>query len=247
MYIVGFSQAYAQRVRGGCYIENVDLLGKRVMNPLVSASELGVSFDGQTLVSPTSFHVDEGEALAVLGPNGAGKTTLLRLVSGRLRPSTGTITVCGMAPNEKSPKFRAAVAALLGSPPTASNLTVREHLTLVAASWNAGADVAAARSEFLLEQFGITRLALRYPHELSTGQSQLFALALTLSRSFDVLLLDEPEQRLDAQRVHLVGQILRSLVLHGKTIIMASHNADLVDQVCDRQLEVREVASDNLT
>ena len=217
------------------------------MNPLISANDLSVSFDHQTLLSPTSFHVDGGEALAVLGPNGAGKTTLLRVVSGRLRPSTGTITVSGMTPEEKSPRFRAAVAALLGSPPTASNLTVHEHLDLVAASWNASEVVAAQQSDDLLEKFGIARFSSRYPHELSTGQSQLFALALTLARSFDVLLLDEPEQRLDADRVSLVGRILRSLVSEGKTIIMASHNADLVDQVCDRTLQVREATSDNIT
>src|SRR5690606_37077486 len=103
----------------------------------------------------------------------------------RLRPSSGAITVAGMIPNEKDPKFRATVAALVGNPPTASNLTVHEHLALVAASWGASADVAASQSDDLLGQFGVTRLASRYPHELSTGQSQLFALALTLSRSYD--------------------------------------------------------------
>lgn len=217
------------------------------MNPLVSASELGVSIDRQTLLTDTSFHVDRGEALAVLGPNGAGKTTLLRVVSGRLRPNTGIITVASMVPNEKNPQFRGTVAALLGSPPTAANLTVHEHLALVAASWNASVDSAAKQSDDLLDRFGITRLASRYPHELSTGQSQLFALALTLSRSFDVLLLDEPEQRLDADHVNLVGEILRSLVVGGKTIIMASHNPELVGQVCDRELQVREAASDSIT
>ena len=217
------------------------------MDPLVSASELGVSIDRQVLLSDTSFHADRGEALAVLGPNGAGKTTLLRVVSGRIRPSTGTVTVADMVPSEKDPKFRGAVAALLGNPPTAANLTVREHVILVAASWNASVDIATAQSDDLLDQFGISRLASRYPHELSTGQSQLFALALTLSRNFDLLLLDEPEQRLDADRVHLVGEVLRSLVVGGKTIIMASHNTALVDQVCDRQLQVREAASDNNT
>lgn len=216
------------------------------MKPLVSARNLSVVLDRHELLSDTSFQVDSGEALAVLGPNGAGKTTLLRLVGGRLRPSSGTITVADSVPNEKNPRFRAMVAALLGSPPTAPNLTVHEHLALVAASWNADPDAAASQAEDLLSRFGISRLASRFPHELSTGQSQLFALALTLSRDFDVLLLDEPEQRLDADRVRLVGQILRQLVVDGKAIIMASHNAALVDQVCDRQLHVREAASDNL-
>lgn len=152
------------------------------MNPLVSAIDIAVSIDRQVLLGDTSFHVDGGEVLAVVGPNGAGKTTLLRVVSGRLRPSTGTITVAGMVPNEKNPQFRGAVATLLGNPPTAANLTVHEHLGLVAASWHASVGAAAKQSDDLLDQFGITRLASRYPHELSTGQSQLFALALTLAQ-----------------------------------------------------------------
>lgn len=215
------------------------------MNPLVSASELGVSIDGQSLLSPTSFHVDDGEALAVLGPNGVGKTTLLRILSGRLRPTVGSVTVDGMVPDEKNSRFRGTVAALLGNPPTASNLTVHEHIALVAASWKASVSVAEKQSSAMFDQFKITRLASRYPHELSTGQSQLFALALTLSRSFDVLILDEPEQRLDADHVKRVGEILRSLVTQGKTIIMASHNSELVGQVCDRELRIHESASGN--
>lgn len=214
------------------------------MGPLIDASNVSVAFDRQTLLTPTTFHVKSGEALAVLGPNGAGKTTLLRVLSGRLRPSSGRVTVAEMIPDEKSPRFRARVAAQIGSTPTASNLTVREHLALVAASWNSSPDAAAGQAEDLLHRFGISRLSSRYPHELSTGQSQLFALALTLSRSFDILLLDEPEQRLDPDHVDRLGLILRTQVVDGKTIVLASHNAALVDQVCDRQLQVREAGSD---
>lgn len=216
------------------------------MNQLVLARNLSVSFDRQTLLSSVSFSIGRGEALAVLGPNGSGKTTLLRVVSGRLPSSTGTIMVCGMQPNEKNPQFRAVVAGLLGNPPSAPNLTVHEHVALVAASWNVGVDTAREQADGLLDRFRIAHLASRYPHELSTGQSQLFALALTLSRSSDVLLLDEPEQRLDADRLLLVGEILRSLVSEGKTIIMASHSSELVDQVCDSQIHLRETTHGTL-
>lgn len=216
------------------------------MNPLVSARDLSVSVDSHPLLTPVSFDVERGEALAVLGSNGSGKTTLLRLIGGRLQPTSGSITVGGIAPDEKSPAFRRMVAALLGNPPSARNLTLREHLSLVAVSWDADVESALRQSDELLDRFGIAQLASRYPHELSSGQAQLFALALTLSRSFDVLLLDEPEQRLDVDRLHLVGEIVRSLVAKGKTVVLASHSPALVDRVADRRLHVRETARGKL-
>ncbi|WGW13269.1 ABC transporter ATP-binding protein [Saxibacter everestensis] len=210
------------------------------MTALISASGLGVSIDGHVLLAPVSFDIDAGQVLAVTGSNGAGKTTLLRVLTGLSRPSEGTVTVAGNAPNERIPEFRGRLAALLGLPAFARNLTLREHMLLVAASWGQNFDVADERVDGLLHDFGIARLGARFPHELSSGQTQLFALALTLSRSFEVLLLDEPEQRLDSERLNMVSDLLRGLADNGTTIVMASHNQQLVDAVSDQVLSITE-------
>lgn len=162
------------------------------------------------------------------------------MLAGLVQPSSGAVRIAGRSPNEQSPQFRATVAALVGLPPLARDLTLREHLVLVGASWGKSLEAAAEHAEGLFAELQIAQLASRFPHELSSGQTQLFALALTLSRRFDVLILDEPEQRLDADRLGLLGGVLRRLSENGSTIIIASHSELLVSQVADRVLTLTE-------
>lgn len=214
------------------------------MTGTVSAEGAGVALGDVTLLSPVSFEVESGRTLAVVGSNGSGKTTLLRVLAGLMSPSTGTVVVDGLPPDERRPAFRSRVASLLGVPPLARNLTLREYLTLIALSWGVGADQAARRAGALLDELGIGRLASRFPHELSSGQTQLYVLAVTLARPFEVLLLDEPEQRLDPDRLALVGDALARRTAAGATVVLASHSRPLVDRLADQVLALAEDGDD---
>lgn len=212
---------------------------------MIVADDLCVALDrDEVLLAPVSFRVDAGSALAVVGPNGAGKTTLLRVLAGLLRPTSGLVTVAGASIEERNPVFRRRVAALIGAPPLARDLTVREHLVLVATSWGTPAEQAEAQSDALLDSFGLGGLGRRFPHELSSGQVQLFTIALTLARPFNLLLVDEPEQRLDRHRLGLVMAALEAHVAAGTTLVFASHNGELVDRIADDVLEVGDVGPD---
>lgn len=153
------------------------------MSSFISAVEVSVHIDQQVLLAPVSFAVGAGETLAVTGANGSGKTTLLRVLAGLVQPSSGAVRIAGRSPNEQSPQFRATVAALVGLPPLARDLTLREHLVLVGASWGKSLEAAAEHAEGLFAELQIAQLASRFPHELSSGQTQLFALALTLTET----------------------------------------------------------------
>ncbi|MBT0773399.1 ABC transporter ATP-binding protein [Kineosporia sp. J2-2] len=205
---------------------------------LVRAHRAEVRLDREILLPETSFDLAAGRTLAVTGPNGAGKTTLLRVLAGLTRPTAGQVRVGGLAPDERSAGFRRAVAALIGMPALARNLTLGEHLRLVATSWGDDLEQAGRRADDLLDALGIDRLVNRFPHELSSGQTQLFTLALTLVRPCDVLLLDEPEQRLDPDRLDLVAGLLERLAHAGTTVVLASHSARLVDRIADDRLEI---------
>ncbi len=95
------------------------------------------------------------------------------------------------------------------------------------------------RAQALLDQLGIGVLHDRFPHELSSGQEQLFRLTVTLARPASVLLLDEPEQRLDTTKRHVVADIIRDRAASGTTVVMACHDPELTKAVATRVVDVK--------
>ncbi|WP_141630083.1 ABC transporter ATP-binding protein [Salinibacterium sp. PAMC 21357] len=200
----------------------------------VRVDSLAVQIDDVPLLESVSFDILSGTAAAITGANGAGKTTLLRVLAGLMPPTAGSAHVGDLPVDERSPAFRRMVAGHIGHTSFARDLTLDEQLTMVGVSWGAEVPTARERATALLDDFGLTRLRTRFAHELSSGQAQMFSLALAIARPFDVLMLDEPEQRLDKERRTQVARILRGLVAEGTTLLFASHNAKLIDAVSDR-------------
>lgn len=197
---------------------------------LVYANNVTVSIGGMNLLRPASVEAESGEVVALRGGNGSGKTTLLRVLSGAIAPTNGLVEIASKPVNSGSPSFRRRVASLIGLPPLARNLTLSEHLQLVGLSWGADSADVGLISDALLGPFGLAALGSRFPHELSSGQTQLFALALTFARPSEVILLDEPEQRLDANRLAFVRDVILRLVAEGRTVVMATHSTWLTEQ-----------------
>ena len=199
---------------------------------------VGVVADEAVMLLEASGSVAAGEVLALTGANGSGKTTLLRVLAGILEPTAGEVRILGRRPDDRDRGFRTALAALIGPPQTSRDLTVREHLQFIAATWGTAAAEAEQQADALLEELGITALARRFPHELSSGQTQLVSLALTLARPAQVLLLDEPEQRLDPERLGLVIAALRSRAQAGVAVVLATHSPRLLEELADARLHL---------
>lgn len=206
--------------------------------PAVQFDGIGVVRDEAVLLLEATGSVDTGGILAVTGPNGAGKTTLLRTVAGILEPTSGQVRVNGRVPDDRDRAFRRSLAALIGPPQTARDLTIAEHLQFIAATWGARAGQAREQAGELLAELDIAQLGSRYPHELSSGQTQLASIALTLARPFDVLVLDEPEQRLDPDRLGLVIAALQRRTHEGAALMIASHSPRLVGELATDVLEI---------
>jgi ABC-type multidrug transport system ATPase subunit len=204
----------------------------------VRAEGVSKSIGTTTLLLPTDLSADPGECVVLRGPNGSGKTTLLRIVGGLLEPSTGTATIGGHEADERDRSVRAAVAALIGPPTTYRDLTLADHLVLVDSTWGGDPGSSDERALALLDRLGIEQLHDRFPHELSSGQQQLFRLALTLARPSSVLLLDEPEQRLDTARRQVIADLIRERATTGSTIVMACHDPELTAALADRVLDI---------
>ncbi len=195
------------------------------MGDAVDVSGVRVVHEGLTLLRPVSFALNQGQCAAVTGANGTGKTTLLRVLAGTVAASGGSALINGSAVDDRSVAYRRAVSALIGVPAYYEDLTLLDHLELLDRLWRGAASTA------VLDELDMEFLARCYPRELSSGQQQLFHLALTLARPSNVLILDEPEQRLDrVRRQNLAGILARRKAL-GTAIVLATHDADLAEAV----------------
>ena len=201
------------------------------------AAGVGKAIDGNVLLRPTDVQVGSGQCVVLRGENGSGKTTLLRILAGTMDPSEGRATVDGAVADERNPAIRRAVAALIGAPTAYRDLTLGDHLVLLDATWGRGAG-ADERAVAMLAALEIDHLAQRFPHELSSGQQQLFHLALVLTRPARVLLMDEPEQRLDTHKRRLLGDLLLARKATGAALVVACHDPDLTERIADRVVDV---------
>jgi ABC-2 type transport system ATP-binding protein len=208
--------------------------------PCLEARDVSASIDSEVLLAPMSFTVGRGEALAVQGRNGSGKTTLLRILSGQLRPTGGQALLDGEPIEERRGAVRRTISARIGLPAFARELTAHEHLRFIATTWGRLGSAATDAADATMATLAISNLRNRFVNELSSGQTQLLSLATALVRPFDVLILDEPEQRLDATRRALVSSVVRAEIKRGAIVVIASHSADMVETIADRSVSLGE-------
>jgi ABC-2 type transport system ATP-binding protein len=167
----------------------------------------------------------EGEVVALTGVNGVGKSTLLSCLAGFRPPSGGTVSVLGGPPRD-DPAFWRAVAIVADQPTWYPGLTVRELLELVRMTHKPLPGWCVPVDD-LVEIFGLTARADASPLSLSSGQRQRLSIAAALARPSSLLLLDEPEQSLDAGfRRELAALLGDEYAANGGTVIMATHDHD---------------------
>jgi ABC-type multidrug transport system ATPase subunit len=202
---------------------------------LVSVSR---RFGTRTAVDAVSLKVAAGSAVALMGPNGSGKTTLLRLMSGRDVPSEGKVLLAGEPFTEDDESVRRQVALVAEDSAFYPDLTVREHLWLVACAHGAG-DQATAVVDRAMTDLRLADHADGFPRELSSGQQQALLLATVLVRPRRLLLLDEPERRLDPEARQRLGILLQAERAAGVTVVLATHHEELARTVADRLVLLR--------
>ncbi len=125
----------------------------------------------------------------VPGGKGSGEWTLVRAGRGGRSVTGGACAVRGEPADMAKPRHRRLMASLVDAIPFARDMTLREQVTLVAASWYGNSATTAEAAEEVVERLGLSSLGERFPHQVSSGQLQLFSLALTLVRLADVVLL----------------------------------------------------------
>ncbi|HET9081059.1 MAG TPA: ABC transporter ATP-binding protein [Trebonia sp.] len=191
--------------------------------PVVEVRRLSVGYGDVVVLEDIDLTVDAGEIVALTGVNGVGKSTLLSCLAGFRRPAAGTASVLGGPPRDNA-EFWRAVAIVADQPTWYPGLTVRELLELVRMTHQPSPGWCLPANE-LVEIFGLSARADASPLSLSSGQRQRLSLAAALARPSRLLLLDEPEQSLDAGfREELAALLREQYTANGGTVVMATHD-----------------------
>ena len=204
--------------------------------PVLKVSKLSKAYGSHAIVSDFNLEVWAGDAIALTGRNGAGKSTILRCLVGAEKSDGGSIEICGNKLRESDPAVRRDLATVIDDLDFFPDLSVVEHLDLLARAH--GLPDAEGAVDDLLHEVQLVAQSGQLPGTLSSGQRRRLALATAFVRPRKLLILDEPEQRLDVEGVEWLAARLRAEREAGLAIVMASHEPMLVDAVSTRTIRV---------
>jgi len=211
----------------------------------------GVGYEyapGIEALAGVDLRIDRGDRLAVLGANGSGKSTLLKLLAGLVQPTVGAVEAFGsrldaeaLGDETAAQRFRRRVGIVFQSADAQLfSPTVRDEVAFGPLHLELTRDEVLTRVDDTLAMLGLTALAGRAPYNLSGGEKKKVALASVLSINPEVLMLDEPTNGLDPRTQEWLIELLGELGGAGKTIVVATHQLDLLERLADRAIVLGE-------
>lgn len=214
----------------------MDAIEKRENQTVLSIENLRKTYaDGDVVaVDDVSFSVERGSVVGLLGPNGAGKTSTIKSALGIVLADEGEIEVDGVGVYDGE-VYEKVSAVLEGARNVYWRLTVRENLSFFSSLQGIDPSQRQDRHEELLDLLNLEHKADEVVKSLSRGMKQKTALACALVRETPVLFLDEPTLGLDVEASHDLRRELERLVTQeNRTVILSSHDMDVVQDLCDR-------------
>ena len=203
------------------------------MVEMITTKNLTKRFGSITAVDHIDLTVPRGEVLGFLGPNGAGKSTTMKMITGFLRPTEGSASICGFDVLERPVEARRRLGYLPEGAPLYGDMTPWSFLSFIARTRGLGGS-ASKKSVARAAEMTNLRDVLDPPIEtLSKGFKRRVGLAQALLHDPEVLILDEPTDGLDPNQKHEVRQLIQQMAPH-KAIVISTHLLDEVDAVCTR-------------
>lgn len=196
----------------------------------IEVQHLTRDYNGLRAVDGLSFEVEPGEIFGFLGPNGAGKSTTIRMLTGQLRPTSGSAEVMGCDVVEQRQQLKPRIGVVFDNQNLYERLSARDNLRFYARLYR----VKKSRVEILLEQVGLAERAKDKISTYSNGMKQRLLIARALLHEPQVLFLDEPTRGLDPNVSRDIRAIIQDLVRRGMTVFLTTHYMEEADQLSDR-------------
>lgn len=185
-------------------------------------------------VDGVSLKANKGEIYGLLGPNGAGKTTALRCVATLLKPTGGTISVCGFDSEKEPEAVRRSIGFLTNDIKLDPQFSAKYMFQFFGKLHGVSDNVIEERRKNLFSYFGIEEFQDKKIEELSTGMKQKAAIAVSLVHDPEVVIFDEPTNGLDIVTARGVTDYLKKMRDDGKVVIISTHIMTEAEKLCDK-------------
>ena len=207
---------------------------------------------GNKALNGVSMQIEDGEFVFLVGPSGSGKSTIIKLITGELKPTSGTVHVNGYSleriRKREIPFLRRTVGVVFQDFRLIDNMTVYENVAFAMRVIGARESEIKDRVPYVLELVGLENKTNRRPGELSGGEQQRLAIARALVNNPSTIIADEPTGNLDPARALEIMELLQEINNLGTTLLVVTHAQNLVNQFGNRVITLDEglIVSDGL-
>ncbi len=209
---------------------------------MVKFENVTKKFGEVTALDGVSFEIQPGEFVFIIGPSGAGKSTLVKLMLRESLPSEGTIRVKDFnlhdLPKKKIPEYRRQIGVVFQDFKLLCDQTVFENVALVLRVLNEVEEKIEEKVLNILDLVGLKEKANFFPSQLSGGELQRVCLARAIVGEPEIIIADEPTGNLDLGIARQIVDLLKKINENGKTVIMATHNFEIVNALGQRVIEL---------
>lgn len=201
---------------------------------MIELDHLVKKFGSLTAVNDISLTVGRGEFFSMLGPNSAGKTTTIKMMTGLIKPSSGSARICGFDVQTQPLEARRRLAYVPDYPFLYDKLTGWEFFRFTGQLFQLEAARIEKNARELVSRFHLTDFVDRALEGLSHGTRQRIAIVSALIHDPEVLVIDEPMVGLDPQHARVVKDVLKERSLAGMTVMVSTHQLSIAEEMADR-------------
>lgn len=208
--------------------------------PYIQVEQLSKNIQGHTVLSNINLNLEQGKIYGFRGKNGSGKTMLFRAITGLIRPTEGKVIIDGLEIG-KDITFPKNLGLLIENPGFIPEYSGFKNLELLALIKN---EISKEQIKNTLNQVGLDPNDKRKFKKYSLGMKQRLGIAQAIMEDPDLVILDEPTNALDEDGVKLINSMLIDIKNKGKTLLIASHDRESLNQVSD---EIYEISAGKIT
>lgn len=207
---------------------------------------------GNTALNGVTMQIEDGEFAFLVGPSGSGKSTILKLITGELKPTSGSVHVNGYSleriRKREIPYLRRTLGVVFQDFRLIPNMSVQDNVAFAMRVVGAREKDIKDRVAYVLDLVGLENKSKRLPGEMSGGEQQRLAIARALVNNPSTIIADEPTGNLDPARSFEIMTLLQEINNLGTTVMVVTHEKDLVERFSNRVIAINEgvVVSDGM-